>query len=60
MAHVLVVPFPGQGHMNPMADGAGANLLNPEDACIKWLDTKAPTSGAYVSFGSIIASLRAS
>ncbi|WVZ60155.1 hypothetical protein U9M48_010211 [Paspalum notatum var. saurae] len=30
----------------------GANLLNPEDACIKWLDTKAAASVAYVSFGS--------
>ncbi|XP_062213305.1 indole-3-acetate beta-glucosyltransferase-like [Phragmites australis] len=30
----------------------GANLLNPEDACIKWLDTKARGSVAYVSFGS--------
>ncbi|CAN6298174.1 unnamed protein product [Urochloa humidicola] len=31
----------------------GANLLKPEDACIKWLDTKAANSVAYVSFGSL-------
>ncbi|CAO1943747.1 unnamed protein product [Urochloa humidicola] len=31
----------------------GANLRKPEDACIKWLDTKAANSVAYVSFGSL-------
>ncbi|CAL4943844.1 unnamed protein product [Urochloa decumbens] len=31
----------------------GANILKPEDACIKWLDTKAANSVAYVSFGSL-------
>ncbi|CAL4926789.1 unnamed protein product [Urochloa decumbens] len=31
----------------------GASMLKPEDDCIKWLDTKASNSVAYVSFGSL-------
>ncbi|CAN6298175.1 unnamed protein product [Urochloa humidicola] len=47
------------GPCMPLADAGtgrityGANLLKPEAACIKWLDTKAVNSVAYVSFGSL-------
>ncbi|GJN23669.1 hypothetical protein PR202_gb11335 [Eleusine coracana subsp. coracana] len=46
------IPLPTAGTGTVSRITYGANLLNPEDACIKWLDTKASGSVAYVSFGS--------
>ncbi|TVU45601.1 hypothetical protein EJB05_05091, partial [Eragrostis curvula] len=46
------VPLPAADTNSAAHITYGANLLNPDDACIKWLDTKAQGSVAYVSFGS--------
>jgi UDP-glucose:(indol-3-yl)acetate beta-D-glucosyltransferase len=48
------VPLPAAG----AGDGAtsrlsyGTNMLDPEDTCMKWLDTKPLSFVAYFSFGS--------